>query len=257
MSEHVSELDLQAYADGELPEERRAVVAAWLAAHPEDAERIESYRRLADELRSTYDGVLGEPVPEHLRRALRPARARRFALVAMWVAFGAALGGIAGWQLHDAWRPAPGPIADAGAAMARRAAVAHAVYSPEVRYPVEVRADQEAHLVAWLSKRLGAPVRAPNLDAVGYGLMGGRLLPGENGPVAYFMYQSERGTRITLYVRTAAAANQETAFRFAKEGNVRVFYWMDRKLGYALSSADISKEDLFKVANAVYQQLNP
>jgi len=257
MSEQVSELDLQAYADGKLPEERRAAVAAWLAANSEDAERIDSYRRLAEELRSTYEGVLAEPVPERLQRAVRPARARRFALVAMWAVLGAALGAIAGWQLHDAWRPAPGPIADTGAAMARRAAVAHAVYSPEVRYPVEVRADQEAHLLAWLSKRLGAPVRAPKLDAVGYSLMGGRLLPGENGPVAHFMYQSERGTRITLYVRTEAASNQETAFRFAKEGNVRVFYWMDRKLGYALSSADIGKDDLFKVANAVYQQLNP
>lgn len=258
MTDHpVSEADLQAYADGKLPEERRAAVAAWLAAHPDDAERIESYRRLAEELRSTYQGVLDEPVPERLERALRPARARRVALVAGLVALGAALGGVAGWQLHEAWRPAPAPIAEAGAAMARRAAVAHAVYSPEVRYPVEVRADQEAHLMAWLSKRLGAPVRAPKLDAVGYSLMGGRLLPGENGPVAHFMYQSDRGTRITLYVRTEAKNNQETAFRFAKEGNVRVFYWMDRKLGYALSSADISKEDLFKVANAVYQQLNP
>lgn len=258
MTDHpVIEADLQAYADGKLPEERRAAVAAWLAAHPEDAERIESYRRLAEELRSTYHGVLDEPVPERLERALRPGAARRVALLAGLVALGAALGGIAGWHLHDAWRPALAPIADTGAAMARRAAVAHAVYSPEVRYPVEVRADQEAHLMAWLSKRLGAPVRAPKLDAVGYSLMGGRLLPGDNGPVAHFMYQSERGTRITLYVRTEAAANQETAFRFAKEGNVRVFYWMDRKLGYALSSADISKEDLFKVANAVYQQLNP
>jgi len=257
MTEPVDEHDLQAYADGKLPEDRHAAVAAWLAAHPDDAERIDNYRQLAEELRSTYQGVLDEPVPERLRRALHPARARRFALVAMWVAFGAALGGIAGWQLHAGWRPAPGPIADTGAAMARRAAVAHAVYSPEVRYPVEVRADQEAHLVAWLSKRLGAPLRAPKLDAVGYSLMGGRLLPGDNGPVAHFMYQSERGTRITLYVRTEAASNQETAFRYAKEGNVRVFYWMDRKLGYALSSADIGKDDLFKVANAVYQQLNP
>ena len=45
--------------------------------------------------------------------------------------------------------------------------------------------------------------------------------------------------------------------RYAEEGKVRVFYWVDRKLGYALSSGDISREDLFKVANTVYQQLNP
>ena len=45
--------------------------------------------------------------------------------------------------------------------------------------------------------------------------------------------------------------------RPGQEGNVRVYYWIDRKLGYALSTSDISKDDLLKVSNAVYQQLNP
>jgi len=36
-----------------------------------------------------------------------------------------------------------------------------------------------------------------------------------------------------------------------------VFYWIDRRFGYALSSADISRERLNTVANAVYRQLNP
>ena len=96
----VSELDLQAYADGKLPEERLPAVAAWLAAHPDDAERIESYRRLAEEVRSTYGAVLEEPVPERLSRALRPARVRRAALIALWVGLGAALGAMVGWHLH-------------------------------------------------------------------------------------------------------------------------------------------------------------
>jgi anti-sigma factor RsiW len=50
--------------------------------------------------------------------------------------------------------------------------------------------------------------------------------------------------------------NKESAFRFAQEGNVRVFYWIDRRLGYALSG-EISKEELLRVATAVHQQLNP
>jgi anti-sigma factor RsiW len=251
-----SELDLQAYADGKLVEDRRAAVAAWLAAHPEDAERIESYRRLAEELRSTYDPVLNEPVPERLRRALRPLRARRVAMVAAWVALGVALGAIGGWQLR-ALQVVPAAGTDGASMMARRAAVAHATYSPEVRHPVEVGADQEAHLVAWLSKRLGTQLRAPKLEGVGYSLVGGRLLPGENGPVAHFMYQCNRGTRVTLYVRSDMGSNRSTAFRYAREGNVGVFYWVDGKSGYALSSADISKDDLLNVANAAYQQLNP
>ena len=256
MSEPVSEHDLQAYADGKLPEARRAAVAAWLAAHPDDAERIESYRLLAADLRSTYGGVLEEPVPERLQHALRPARARRVARIAAWVVFGVALGAIAGWQIHSIQGSVAVP-ADAAAAMANRAAVAHATYSPEVRHPVEVGADQEPHLVAWLSKRLGTQLRAPKLEAVGYSLVGGRLLPGERGPAAHFMYQCNRGTRVTLYVRSDMAANRSTAFRYSREGNVDVYYWVDSKLGYAVSSGDISKENLLNVANAAYQQLNP
>src|SRR5688572_19420509 len=255
MSEpHITESELQAYADGRLDPERRIAVEAWLAAQPDEAERIADYRKLADALRGVYDPVLAEALPQRFLRTR--ARWRRHAVAAGWMLVGFLIGAIAGWQLHDA-RPRPAPTADVGAVMARRAAMAHATYSPEVRHPVEVGADQEAHLVAWLSKRLGAPVRAPKLEEVGYSLVGGRLLPGETGPVAHFMYQANPGTRVTLYVRTEAAHNRETAFRYAEEGKVRVFYWIDRRLGYALSSGDVSKDELFKVANAVYQQLNP
>jgi len=71
------------------------------------------------------------------------------------------------------------------------------------------------------------------------------------------MYQCNRGTRVTLYVRSDMASNRSTAFRYSREGAVDVYYWVDSKLGYAVSSGDISKELLLNVANAAYQQLNP
>jgi anti-sigma factor RsiW len=210
-------------------------------------------RALSQALHQLYDPVLDESMPERLHA--RPRRWRTIGIAAVWTMVGICVGTLAGWQLR-ASRPmavlqteVPGFV--------KRAAIAHATYSPEVRHPVEVGADQEQHLVAWLSKRLGAQVRAPKLDSIGYSLVGGRLLPGDNGPVAQFMYQTDKGRRITLYVRTEATENRETAFRYAAEGNVKVFYWIDRKLGYALSSADLGRDDLIKVANAVYQQLNP
>lgn len=213
-------------------------------------------KALSQALHQLYDPVLDEPVPAQMRgRALPRRRWPAAAIAASGLFVGLAAGVLAGWQLH-VWRASVPPQVEVPS-FVKRAAVAHAVYSPEVRHPVEVGADQEQHLVAWLSKRLGAQVRAPKLEPMGYSLVGGRLLPGENGPVAHFMYQTEKGRRITLYVRTDAAENRETAFRYAAEGNVKVFYWIDRKLGYALSSADLSREDLIKVATAVYQQLNP
>jgi|KBSMisStandDraft_5_1062788.scaffolds.fasta_scaffold250674_1 anti-sigma factor RsiW len=246
----VDETDIHAYLDGELPPERAADVTAHVNANPEIAERLGAYRRNDEQLRTRFDSVLEEPIPERLRVRRRgmPALAR-YAAAVCWLMIGLA----AGWFLHDVRRI--DRSADAPA-WARRAAVAHAVYSPEVRHPVEVGADQEAHLVAWLSKRLGAQLRIPKLSAIGYSLVGGRLLPGERGPAAQFMYQDSRGQRLTLYVRTNRDAGQETAFRFAEDGTVRVFYWIDRGLGLALSG-EIEKQELLRVANTVYQQLNP
>ena len=244
----VTEADLHAYVDAVLPPARAAEVEAYLAEHPEEAARIASYREQMLALRREFDAVLDEPVPERLLPQPRRRTFVRYATVAAWFAFGAVIG----WQLraYTADHPAE------QATWARRAAVAHIVYSPEVRHPVEVGADQEAHLTAWLSKRLGAPLKVPQLGALGYALVGGRLLPGERGPVAQFMYQDGKGTRLTLYVRANADENRETAFRFAQEGGIGVFYWLDHKLGYALSG-EIDKSELLRVATAVYKQLNP
>lgn len=253
----IGEHDVQAWADGRLADDRRAAVDAWLAQHPDEAERATAYRALNEQLHARYDPVLGEPVPERLASAaLRRPRWRAAAAIAGWIALGAAVGGVAGWELR-----APAPISAAaqpeGTILARRAALAHATYAPEVRHPVEVGADQEQHLIAWLSKRLGSDVKAPRLDGEGMALVGGRLLPRDPGPVAQFMYQNAQGRRVTLYLRTEGPDHGETAFRYVREGDVRVFYWIDRKFGYALSSADLDHDELLKLANAVYRQLNP
>jgi anti-sigma factor RsiW len=250
----ITEADLQAYADGRLPEGRREAIEAWLATRPDEAERIAAYRRLANEVRTAYDSMIAEPVPERLARAAAPRiPIRRIAAIAAWIALGIAVGAPLGWQVRPE-RIVTQTVPDT-TLFARRAAVAHATYSPEVRHPVEVGAEDEQHLVTWLSKRLGVKVKAPKLDEAGMGLVGGRLLPGENGPVALFMYQNQTGRRLTLYVRTEASKNRETAFRYARENNVGVFYWIDHEVGYALASADLNKDELLKLANLVYKQL--
>ena len=254
MSERrISESELHAYLDGELTGARHSEVETYVAQTPEVAERLAVYSRNEEELRACYAAVLDEPVPERLRTRSRRSGLRPLMQHAVAAVIWLALGGILGWYLHGqggADAPSDAP------SWAKRAAVAHAVYSPEVRHPVEVGADQEAHLVAWLSKRLGAPLRIPQLNAAGYTLVGGRLLPGDSAPVAQFMYQDGRGQRLTLYVRTNREQSRETAFRFAQDGNVRVFYWIDRGFGLALSG-EVAKDELLRIATVVYQQLNP
>lgn len=259
----ISEGDLHAYIDGQLPAERRAEVEAYLAAHAEEAERLQDYVAQRDALRELFDPVLDEPLPDALRQLTEPPFAAvdaptkpflsRWSLQRIAASFVIALlGGVAGWFGHGQYQP--GERLAQAIPLARQAAVAHVVYSPDIRRPVEVTADQEDQLVKWLSKRLGTAVRPPKLGMLGYELVGGRLLPGNAGPVAQFMYQEGSGQRLTLYVSTEIQANRDTGFRFVREGQVNVFYWIDGEFAYALS-ATIAKGELAKIATAVYDQL--
>lgn len=93
------------------------------------------------------------------------------------------------------------------------------------------------------------------MNKLGYELLGGRLLPEPGRPGAQFMYQDATGKRLTLYVSTDVT-NRDTAFCYASDGGLHVFYWIDRQFGYALSG-DLDKNEILRVARAVYEQLNP
>ena len=242
-----TEVELHTYVDGGLSESARAEIEAWLRVHPEDAEKVRAYAEQNALLRSLYNPVLEEPVPAALL-AVHPHAWRRYAAAAMIFAFGIGLG----WFVRGEFiSPQVAPVS-----FARQAAAAHAVYAPEVRHPVEVTANEEEHLVGWLSKRLGTTLKAPKLAPLGYELVGGRLLSGLQGPVAQFMYQDGRGQRLTLYVSKQRGEPRDTAFRFSQEDRVSVFYWVDGNYGYALSG-EVKRDQLLQVAEVVYKQLNP
>lgn len=245
-----SDPELHAYADGLLDPPRAAQVQAWLRENDDDAAKVEAWRSQKDMLRQAYRDFGRAPVPDRLQQKIASAgrwrRLPRMAAVLAWIALGGALGYLGRGAM-------PGSPADGVATLPRHAALAHVVYTPEVRHPVEVGADQEAHLVQWLSKRLGARLSAPDLGTEGFRLMGGRLLPAADGPAAQFMYEDKGGQRLTLYVR-GNPRELETAFHYADEGRIGVFYWIDGGYGYALSGA-LERDALLRVARLAHQQL--
>lgn len=196
---------------------------------------------------------------------------RRAAMVAALLLTGGAVGGVVGMSLGRGnasslaalslpWADRDGGQVRAGA-WQHRAAVAHAVYAPEVRHPVEVNVAQgsaaeqraqEEHLTRWLSKRLDMPVPLFDLRPHGFELVGGRLLPDANGPSAQLMYQNGHGQRVTVYLRKPAAGS-ETAFRFQRDGELGLFYWVEDGFGCALVGK-LPREQLLLLADAVYKQ---
>lgn len=244
----VTDAELHAYVDQRLDPARRAEVETFLEGNPEAAERVRAYRTQNDLLRAAFDQVLEEPVPDRLAHTRSRWNLMHLTAVAASLAIGVSIG----WFAHV---DSPKRVDLAAASLTQHAAIAHVVYTPEVLHPVEVDASQEQHLVKWISKRLGKDIRAPHLSTAGFELEGGRLLPGADGPAAQFMYRNTAGERLTLYLRTGSGDIAETAFRYALEGKISVFYWVDRNLVYALSG-EIDRSRLLSVAEAAYHELN-
>lgn len=301
------EATLHALVDRQLSADDAAAVLGWLQSRPEEAARVAAWQAQRAELQTLHADLLAAPLPEALIETLRrppppdplpeddvpmpsapsarqlPGSSTLRAPLAWAAGLALATGLVAGWQLAPrldalvaargasrAEPPAPAFVAEAQAA--------HVVYLPEKRHPVEVGADEHEHLVQWLSRRLGTPLSVPRLQAHGFTLVGGRLLPGLPGPAAQapaprspdgtpappagvpraqFMYEGAAGQRLTLYVTVLpAAAAQPAQFQLSRQGATASFYWLQGRLGYALSGS-LERETLAAIARTVHAQLPP
>jgi anti-sigma factor RsiW len=243
----VTEDELHAYVDNELPAERRGDVEAWLVAHSEDADRVQSWRTMAEALHARYDSVLDEAVPKRLeieRLVKRPSKWIYGAIAATLAAF--IIGGGSGWLARGV-ASSPSMFQS----LTTDALGAHRLYVVEVRHPVDVPGSERAHLQLWLSKRCGWEVRAPELDSTGLKLVGGRLLPGPTGPASFLMYESASGERFTLYATRAKTGTSQ--MRYTAAENSGAMYWSEDDVGYVLSGPT-DKDRLHQVARLVYDQ---
>lgn len=144
----ITEADLHAYADGQLPPGRHAEVDAFLAAHPQDLARVHAWQAQRRALHALLDPVLDEPLP--LRLPLSPpARRLPWRAVAACAAI-AVISASSAWMARGAMdaRHLQTVLATAipdraAGGYAQRAAIAHAVYAPDMGRPVEVSGDNK------------------------------------------------------------------------------------------------------------------
>lgn len=68
---HITEVDMQAFADGNLSPERAARVRKYLGAQPGEADRIAFYRQLNMQMQSAFEGVFPQHVHAPLRERVR------------------------------------------------------------------------------------------------------------------------------------------------------------------------------------------
>jgi anti-sigma factor RsiW len=214
---------LSAYVDDELQGSERDAVASRVASDADSAATLAAYRAQDNALRALF---ADQSEPQVV--LMRPRAKERYLLAACFMVVGIACGFLMHMLL-------PALRGESPMRFAERADIAYAVYAPEKRHAVEVDATQQDHLVTWLSNRLKRSVTIPSLTEYGFQLVGGRLLPDEEGPAAQFMYQNAAGERLTLYMTTATIRRNDSKVRLLRDGPRTTYYWAWDRVGYALS----------------------
>lgn len=247
----LNESDLQAYVDDNLDPARSEEILRYLDNHPEEFARIAAYKQQNNLLQTLYDQT-DEALLQRVRKNYEKYQLDQkhlftslpYVASITWLIIGVFIG----WGFNMLNSPENSITFN----LPQSAMIAHTVFSPEVRHPVEVKADQETHLVKWLSKRLKRKLNAPNLNSLGYALIGGRLLPAQQEPAAQFMYENKSGDRVTLYVIAQSA--KDSTFKFFERNNIKVFSWNNTNTGFAIVGS-IHKQQLLKVANMIYSDI--
>jgi anti-sigma factor RsiW len=151
------------------------------------------------------------------------------------------VGGISGWVARGpSWPIAPlaseQPTDDAQQALPN---------ASEVLHPVTLPGIERRHMLPWLSpKRANFEQRVPNFEQNNFKLVGAGLLPGPNGPAAFFIHEGPTGDRYTLLYSTTNAS--ETSIPFLGGQQTGSVYWIDvdRDLAYVAGNDAICRKPL-------------
>ena len=246
----ISEEELHAFIDGELPPERAATVAAATNADPNLAARIAAFRADKAALATLYGGIAKEPVPEawlariEAAAAPIPFPARRAAPPrATWLmALAASVLLLIGGAI---WLQPFGPAVDQILAQADAARQEKIV--PATRIAGAALADAPAR-DALLTRVVGLHVRAPDLARLGWRL--GEI--DTYTQAAALRYTNADGQALTLFVRKSPGAPR---FDLLKNGAVRTCIWQDEVVS-AVMMGEMSAGQMMRVASAAYNDLN-
>ncbi|MBS1095687.1 anti-sigma factor family protein [Gluconobacter wancherniae] len=234
----VTEDDLHAWVDELLSPERLRIVENWLDANPEERQRVMTWRRERNLLRSALDADVQPPVAPRFNNPRRQQSKLRYfnapqmaASIALALFIG--LGG--GWFLRD--REVPLGLAS----VEQEATIVHVSGAGSV-----ITDGNVAQLAAWGGRFSGRTVRPPDLSVAGYHFLRGQLVTTDHGPACVFFYKDDRGTLISLFIRPMLGRDMTAPMRPMQ--HIPGYIWAQDGLGVSMIS-DASISGLHGLAN--------
>lgn len=234
----VTEEELHAYLDGELPPEREALVESYLRSRPDEMRRLNAYyadgRKMA---RIFHRAERGAGRPSGPRQGLLRVAAAIILL---------SLGSAAGWVARDHPLFSADPFVD-------QAMAAHAMFASSGGAPSSLPLGDEARLETTLSRELAAPMRILKLRDLGYELVAAHVFPSRGARAVQLVYGSA-GRPISIYLESRPGV-RETSFRNGRRGSVTAVSWEDDNLACVISG-EVEPRTLKAIGRRLYEALN-
>jgi anti-sigma factor RsiW len=239
----ITEEELHAWLDGELPAEREAAVERHLAANPEERQRFDAYRADGEAIARIFSCAESEASVPAVET--RPRRARWLWSAGPAIAAGILMGviGLTSGMLIE--RTAP---KSDYAEQIEEVAGYHLVYARETKHLVEIPASQREELVAWMSDRLGRRMVIPDLSGDGLTFGGGRMLVVNHRPVAQLLYTRAGGQPIGVCV--TQLPDEQAPINVDHRDGLRLVSWVQDGYGYIIVG-DLPETQVRQVADRV------
>ncbi len=237
---------LHALIDGELTTRDSAEVESAVAADPLLSRRAALFRADKARLAQIYGSISEQPLPRHwLEMIDREARKPRIFSIEAIAGIAAVLMLMSGGSLmYRQALPHEEPIVEEALAARNDAMPA--------RQTLALNTAQAAAATRTLASALGMHVSAPDLQRMGYNLVGLRVYGhAPAGKGVELLYRHKDNRVFALYLRHPSGAPR---FDQYKQGKLRVCIWQDDVLG-AVMTGEMSAAEMQRLASLAYTGL--
>jgi len=257
-SRPIGERDIQAYADGLLDRDpaRRIEVEQWLRSRPAEARRCWDYRVRNTLIAERYAGVIEEPVPDRLYRALDARRSAfglaRAAAIAATILTAGGIGWLTG--VESASGPSPGlRFAELVSEGTRLSPASHGDAGVTASGQL-VGAAGQVHPLGWLSEQITIPLRLPDLSAFGYMPVERRLVGSSGAEAVEVKYAGVDRKPVVLLI-APRWQDESSDIEIVEREGLRIAYGFRGPLGYGVAG-EMNEDVIRQVAEAVQRSWN-